>query len=104
MTLGILLLVDGARSGVITGDLSVTTATVGSNTQLNFEANLATLVPPSGKVTMTFSAGVNLTQSSNIICSSVYAVNPNSTCSVTNQVLLTLNNANTSENFIMFKV
>lgn len=61
MTLGILLLVDGARSGVITGDLSVTTATVGSNTQLNFEANLATLVPPSGKVTMTFSAGVNLT-------------------------------------------
>lgn len=53
---------------------------------------------------MIFSVGVNLLESTSIVCSSVYAVNNASACTVTSQSVLTLNNADTSENFIMFKV
>lgn len=61
LTLGLLCLIQIATAGVITGDITTSTTTVGANSQLNFEANLASTIPSGGKLVMVFSSGVNLT-------------------------------------------
>jgi hypothetical protein len=57
---GLLFLGVITKAGVITGTLSGSPTTVGASSRLNFEANIATLIPASGSLVLTFSSGFNL--------------------------------------------
>lgn len=96
-------LLDNSRA-VITGDVSISPATVSSSSQLTFELQLGTQIPTGGKLVLTFSQGFDLRISTGLKCASVYALNEITGCTADSATQLTINGAKSSDYLAIFTV